>query len=221
MRIQDRAKAECLRRLRAPELATIDGLDDRAAAAALDRVGDGQGRDRAHAVAERRQHAVDEISFDEGAGAVVDRHRGGIELHQTLEAETHGILPLGAADRRRQQIETRGGGIVERAIVGVDHRAHRRDRGMRAERAKGVAEQRLAGERQILLGKRPADAAAAPRRHHQRNARIHGRTLMHGRIDCQDAGSTYSRGHGFELGLWRAGFGGAASGGGVAAARPG
>src|SRR5215813_3035354 len=79
------------------------------------------------------------------------------------------------------------------AIVRMDDCAHTGDPAMRRERAQRVTEQRLAGERQVLLGQRRAEPRAAPRRYHQRNAGGHAATLKQAASDCQGTGTAYSR----------------------------
>jgi hypothetical protein len=165
---------KALRRLRTPERGAVERLDDAAVGAALHRVADRQRGDGARRAVERSEDAIDDAGIEKGTRAVMDEDARRRERSEALEAEAHRVLARGAAGDRRQQREPATGRVVMRAVVGMVDDAHAVDRAMTAERLEAVAQQRFAGERQILLGERAAEPGAAARRHHQRNARGHG-----------------------------------------------
>src|SRR5262249_15787776 len=86
MSCEDLAEPESLRRLRAPELAAVDGLDDVGVAPALDRVGDAQRGNGAGGSFECVEHAINERGVDERAGAIVNCDYVRIDLDQALES---------------------------------------------------------------------------------------------------------------------------------------
>ena len=109
------------------------------------------------------EHPLDQRRSDQRAGAVVDQHPLGRRRAQALEPDAHQFLAARAALGRCQKVEALGCRLVELAVRGMDHRAHRADPRMAPEALEAVAQHRLAGERLVLLGPRPAEPLAASR----------------------------------------------------------
>ena len=93
----------------------------------------------------------------------MDQHPLGRRGTQALEAQAHRLLAGRAARGRLEQVEAPGCRIVERAVRGMDHRAHRVDPRVAPEALEAVAQHRLAGERLVLLRQRAAEPLAASR----------------------------------------------------------
>jgi hypothetical protein len=90
-------------------------------------------------------------------------------VSQALQAEPYRFLPRRAARHRIEHLQVPGRLGIERRVVGVHDAAHAIDAGVSAEALQRVAQQRLAGERQILLGPITPKARATAGRHDQRH----------------------------------------------------
>jgi hypothetical protein len=66
---------------------------------------------------------------------------------------------------RLEQGKAANRGVVQSPVIGVDDHAHPRDPVMGQEGLGAVSEDRLTGDRPILLGNVPAKAMAAPGSH--------------------------------------------------------
>jgi len=156
---EERDKREALRGLDAMK-AVAGNLTIDTGVAATERIDDGQGRGRAVAAPKRGNDSINHAGRDERAGGVVDQDMAGVDR---LEPGEHRRLPRRAAIDRRGQGEALGGGIVKRAVVGVDHDMDTRDAGVREEGLERMPQHRLAADDAILLGHAVpgADPAAA------------------------------------------------------------
>ena len=116
MRVQDRLEAKTLRRLRAPQAAAIDGANDDAVAAALQRIDHRHRRNCAGMVIQRRKDAVDNVSSHKGPRRVVDQHFVRLQFGEAFESVAHGFLP------RRAAILPAAGSSSPQWIDGTDRR---------------------------------------------------------------------------------------------------
>ena len=112
MGVEDLPVMKSLRRLRAPELGAVEGLDDAALGAALHRVLERQRRNGARRLGQRLEHAVDGGAVEKRPRPVMDQHALGRQPGEALEAEPHRILPRRAARHRRQQVEAPGSCVI-------------------------------------------------------------------------------------------------------------
>ena len=128
MRLQDSREMERLRRLRAPQVAPVDGIADPLARAALDRV-DHRHRDQdGRMLRQRRDGAADRAGIDQRPRGVVDQHVVRPLGGKPLQAVQHRALPRRAAIDRRQQLGDAGGGrVIEIALRGMDRDHDARD----------------------------------------------------------------------------------------------
>ena len=111
-------------------------------------------------VGERGQQAVDDAGGHKGAGGIMDHDDVGRIVGERFEAVAGRLLPGRTAGDGRRQGEARDCCVIQRAVVGVDDDRDGVDAGMRQQALDGVAQQRLAGDRAILLGRATAGADA-------------------------------------------------------------
>ena len=188
---EDGGEGEALRRLGAPQPGAVDAADNAAVTAALDAVGDGQGRDGAKGAVDPGEDAVDDACRDQRPGRVVDQDPLRGEDNETFEAEANRFLALAAAFHRVEQIAPGHRGVIVFPVVGVYDDAHGIDRRVGGKAGYHAAQKRLAAQRPILLGQAAAGARPAPGRHHQGCAADH---LFHSRphpgsITASEAGA--------------------------------
>ena len=98
---------------------------------------------------------------DEGAGGIMDgdevRRPSPASASRPFRTECCRLAP--AYDRRRQ-VEAGNGRLVVRFVAATDHDLDPVDPGRRPKGLQGVAQDRLAGQKGILLGQGAAEAAA-------------------------------------------------------------
>ena len=172
MRRQDLGEGKPLGGLGAPQAVAVLRAGDLPVVRALQGIHHGQGGDGPGRGLQRAQYPVDHRGRDEGAGAIVDQHPLRRPLRQALETAQHRLLPLGTAGDRLGKIEPLRRGVVEVAVVGMDHRADPGDAGMRGESPQAVPQQRHPGQLHVLLGQAAAKTLAAPGGDDQRVGRL-------------------------------------------------
>lgn len=158
---EQRDETEGLRGLDAPQGVAIDAGGEMAMAAAQ-AVDDGQGRDGAvvGGVFKGGEQRIEERAGHEGAGGIMDEHEIGRVGGQGFEAGAGTRLAGGAAGDGGRQIKPLRGGIIVRAVIGVDDDLDRGDGLVGAQMLDGVAEQRHAGDELVLLRRCTAGADA-------------------------------------------------------------
>jgi hypothetical protein len=162
VRGQNRVESEALRRLHAHAAGAVDLAQHQPALGALERVGHRQGRqDRRRARFQPVEHAVHQGRIEQGPGAVVDQHPCRRERPEALQPDANRILAFRPARHRLQQIEAGSRLVVEFAIVGVDHCAHRVHAGVLRQRSQTLAQQRPTGKARVSLRARAAETRAA------------------------------------------------------------
>ena len=111
---------------------------------------------------------------DEGPRGVVDQHDVGLRRGQRFEAGMHRGLAGRAAIGGRLMAQARDGFVEEGGVVGIDHRLHRNDIGMPAERLHGAEDHGLPADRRgiALVRRRRREARARRRRGWLRYARV-------------------------------------------------
>jgi hypothetical protein len=155
---EEGAEEEALRRLRAREPLARNGARDGAVRDALQRVGDGDGRDRRRRAGERGDDAVDQPVRHEGAGAVVDEDGGGRVCAHRLERGADARLPrLAPGDPG----DTGSGCLEKRRIVGIDGGDHAADGRVRGKRRRRTLHDGAPAEGEELLRRLAAEAGAA------------------------------------------------------------
>jgi hypothetical protein len=88
----------------------------------------------------------------------MDQHAVRPVRRECLETETHRILALGPARRRRQQVEAGQRRIIDVAVFRPDRQHYAVDPWMCGESRHRMAQHTRPAERQILFWQRPAEA---------------------------------------------------------------
>ncbi len=170
---QDGGEMKALRGLRPPQLRAVDGVPNLALDNPLQRVAEGECRDRGGRPVEGVEHALDQRRVGIGSRGVVNEHPSRVVGTERLEAEPHRILALGPARHRRQHREA-GNRLGENcAVLVADHDLHAGDPGMRRKCRHRMAQHAPPAEREILLGQRAAESRAAASRDDQGIGRGH------------------------------------------------
>ena len=165
MGLQDGDEVKRLRRLGPPQPGAVQRFQNLAPVRALERVGHGQGRQRAGGRGECAEEPPDEVRREERPGRIVDQNVGRRLGREALQAKADRVLPRRPAGDRFEQVETLDRGVVAFPILGPDHGAHGPDAGVPAQGRRRVIEDRPPAQGQVLLGNLGAQAFAAPRRH--------------------------------------------------------
>ena len=107
MRVEQRREGEGLRRLHQPQRIAVERLADAAFGVdGLDGVGDRQRGDRRPGLLGGRDRARNEPGAGKGPRRVMDQDDVRFALGKRLKSGAHRSLPGGAAEDRRQKVET-------------------------------------------------------------------------------------------------------------------
>ena len=163
MGVEDDIEAKRLRRLRDPQPRALRrGLDIAGIADLLDRVGDGDRRNRGAGAAGGVDRARNHRRRDEGPRGVVDQNDVGLLARERLESGMHRGLARRAAIGRRRMAQAADGVVEHRGVVGIHHRLHGEHIWMAAKRLHRAEDHGLAADRAILFRSAGAGAKPAP-----------------------------------------------------------
>ena len=123
VRRENRLEPKPLRRLSAPESVPGNRARDAPVRPALQRVCDGQGRQRPGRIGEGGEYPVDEGAVDKGSRRIVDQNQIWLVLHQSLKARPHAVLAAGPAISRREKMRELplAGQLIKRLVIGMNH----------------------------------------------------------------------------------------------------
>ena len=153
VRGKDRLEGKALRGLRRMQATARHGFRHRPVEGFfLERIGDGQRRQRAVLFVDARNGPVDDLGADEGPHAIMDEHGRRLGFLQGKQRKTRRILPCRAADDSGDpRGEFAGRGREQLAVVGMDGDRHRADTRMFEERLQRMPDHGLAADLAILL----------------------------------------------------------------------
>ena len=150
-------EAERLRGLGAEQAGARHGLGDDAALDPLQRVRNRRAGDCSRCLGQGGQQGWDRAGGNDRSGGVMHQHDVGRVRHQRFQPRAHAVLPGGAAGDARQTARHASQQVID--LGAVAYRLQQRRLG--GQRLGGVADHRLAGQRQELL--RDVGAKAASR----------------------------------------------------------
>ena len=152
MGVEDDVETKRLRRLRDPQPRAVRRRFDIAAVAdLLDRVGDGDRRNRGAGTAGGVDRARNHRRGHEGPRGVVDQNDVGLLARQRLEPGMHRGLTRRAAIGRWLMAQAGDGLVEDGGVVGIHHRLHGEHVRMAAERLHGAEDHGLAADGAVLL----------------------------------------------------------------------
>ena len=157
MRGKNIVEMKSLRRMRLPQIRAVYRGDNRCVIAALQRIDQWLGRNRAFGIVQSAAHIGDCRDVDQRPRGVVDHDEiRRVPLAKASSPKSHAFLPRIAARYRFGQAQIADSRVIHRAVIGVNHHAHAIDMRMIKERKDAAAQNRLAAKIVILLGKRSA-----------------------------------------------------------------